>query len=201
MIRTKNYTMISVDVLCSYLEMNRADLQMMCRRARRPLWRLNTQDGEFWEVRSTVTLVSDLGTSKQSNIIREVVRPLVKARTLTSRQKNAVAAQQQWKCMRCKNMLSATFEIDHIVDFACQHNDSRDNLQALCPECHRAKTFDSDMYGDIFFGLESRSNLQCDEQNRKSMPSSAALQREHASVAKGGVFSKYFLQNANNSNS
>jgi len=183
MIRTKRYTMVSVDILCNQLSVNRSTLDSWCKKIKRPLWRLNTVDGEFWELRSTVTLVNDVGTDQHGRIIRAVAQPIVKSRTLTSRQKNQVAAQQHWQCMRCKTMLSAMFEIDHITDFACAHDDSRSNLQALCSECHRSKTFDSEMYGDIDFGIESRNNLKRDEQNRENM------------------FSKYFQQNFADENS
>lgn len=37
-------------------------------------------------------------------------------------------------------MLEATFEIDHIQALAFKGNETVQNLQAICPACHRRKT-------------------------------------------------------------
>lgn len=65
------------------------------------------------------------------------------ARHVTSLQKKIVAANQQWKCAHCGNMLDETYEADHIVPLCEGGDNSTSNLQALCPICHRKKTLRS----------------------------------------------------------
>ena len=45
-----------------------------------------------------------------------------------------IAAQQNWKCNDCGNVLSAAFEVDHIVRWSTSLDDSDANLQvwAIC---------------------------------------------------------------------
>ena len=54
--------------------------------------------------------------------------------------KRVVAASQKWRCAACNRLLSAHFEIDHGLALSLGGSNSRRNLQALCPCCHRAKT-------------------------------------------------------------
>ena len=62
-------------------------------------------------------------------------------RRITAHEKRIVAARQQWTCAYCSTLLSATFEVDHVVPL---HRGGRDdyetNCHALCCECHRRKT-------------------------------------------------------------
>lgn len=51
-----------------------------------------------------------------------------------------VAASQRWLCAVCKAILSAVYEIDHRVPLHRGGTDTFDNLQALCPNCHRVKS-------------------------------------------------------------
>ena len=55
-----------------------------------------------------------------------------------------VAASQAWRCACCDELLTAFYEIDHSRALALGGDNSRRNLQALCPACHRAKT-----HGDV----------------------------------------------------
>ena len=61
-------------------------------------------------------------------------------RTLDESDKKIIAFNQQWKCKKCSCLLPSTYEIDHIVPFSISFDDNHDNLQALCPNCHRKKT-------------------------------------------------------------
>jgi len=63
-----------------------------------------------------------------------------KKRSLDESDKKIIAFNQKWTCKKCKNMLPSTYEIDHIIPFSVSFDDSYDNLQALCPNCHRRKT-------------------------------------------------------------
>ena len=54
--------------------------------------------------------------------------------------KKTVAANQQWRCNICKNMLEETFETDHIIPLMNGGSNEQSNLQSLCPNCHRKKS-------------------------------------------------------------
>ena len=61
-------------------------------------------------------------------------------RCVSESKKKFVAAQQQWKCDMCSNMLDATFEVDHKVDLQFGGSNHVSNLEALCRNCHGLKT-------------------------------------------------------------
>jgi len=66
-------------------------------------------------------------------------------RCVSESKKKFVAAQQQWKCDMCSNMLDATFEVDHKVDLQFGGSNHVSNLAALCPNCHRKKTLETNI--------------------------------------------------------
>lgn len=54
--------------------------------------------------------------------------------------KKRVAAAGLWRCQDCKSLLPPTYQIDHITPVALGGTNDEANLQALCPNCHSAKT-------------------------------------------------------------
>jgi len=70
----------------------------------------------------------------------EVGGQRVAKRSVSETKKKFVAARQRWTCKECGVMLSATYEIDHIVRLDRGGSNHVDNLAALCPNCHRQKT-------------------------------------------------------------
>jgi len=63
-------------------------------------------------------------------------------RNVTPRMKKEVAARANWSCERCELMVNANYEVDHIIPLYQAGDNSFDNLQLLCPDCHRTKTVD-----------------------------------------------------------
>lgn len=61
-------------------------------------------------------------------------------RKLSETIKKTVAHSQSWKCNICQGLLPSTYQIDHVVPHSIIFDDSFDNLQALCPNCHSKKT-------------------------------------------------------------
>ena len=57
-----------------------------------------------------------------------------------------VASGQDWKCQICNQKLDETYEIDHIIPLFKGGSNDRENLQALCPNCHKKKTIDDLLY-------------------------------------------------------
>ena len=64
----------------------------------------------------------------------------VKKRKVSETTKKVVAANQKWHCNICNNMLDASYEVDHIVPLYKGGDNSINNLQALCRNCHGKKT-------------------------------------------------------------
>ena len=64
----------------------------------------------------------------------------VKKRKVSETTKKVVAANQRWHCSMCNNMLDASYEVDHIVPLYKGGDNSINNLQALCRNCHGKKT-------------------------------------------------------------
>ena len=63
-----------------------------------------------------------------------------KRRTVSERMKKEVAARAKWKCERCTKTVNANYEIDHIIPLYHAGDNTSENLQILCPDCHRTKT-------------------------------------------------------------
>ena len=64
----------------------------------------------------------------------------VKKRKVNETTKKVVAANQGWHCNMCQNMLDASYEVDHIIPLYKGGDNSINNLQALCRNCHGKKT-------------------------------------------------------------
>ena len=62
--------------------------------------------------------------------------------TIRSSTRLRIAAGQRYDCNKCKNCLSDRFEIDHIIHLCKGGENSLENLQALCSNCHSKKTSD-----------------------------------------------------------
>ena len=65
-----------------------------------------------------------------------------KARTVSETTKKTIGARQEWKCSgsKCNLILPSTYQIDHIIPHSISNDDSEENLQAMCPNCHSLKT-------------------------------------------------------------
>ena len=54
--------------------------------------------------------------------------------------KKEISYRQSYKCLKCSDLLPPSFQIDHIIPWSLSHDDTEENLQALCPNCHSIKT-------------------------------------------------------------
>ena len=61
-------------------------------------------------------------------------------RSVSQAKKKFVAARQKWVCNDCKQVLDATYEVDHIQELQHGGTNHIDNLVALCRNCHGKKT-------------------------------------------------------------
>jgi len=71
--------------------------------------------------------------------------PTSKFRKVSDQLKKIVASQQHWNCKKCKNILDATYEVDHIIALEDGGNNHIQNLQALCRNCHGKKTMEDNI--------------------------------------------------------
>jgi 5-methylcytosine-specific restriction endonuclease McrA len=70
-----------------------------------------------------------------------------KRRKIQQSERQQVAARQGWccadpdgKCLLPDRKLEAEWDVDHLVPLADGGPDTNENLQVLCPACHRRKT-------------------------------------------------------------
>lgn len=61
-------------------------------------------------------------------------------RSVSETKKKFVASSQNWRCKDCNAMLTAWFEVDHIVRLENGGSNEVSNLVALCRNCHGKKT-------------------------------------------------------------
>ena len=54
--------------------------------------------------------------------------------------KKIIASEQEWKCADCRHILPSSYQVDHKIPFSISENDEKENLVALCPNCHSLKT-------------------------------------------------------------
>ena len=67
-------------------------------------------------------------------------KPKAASRYVPQRIKVRVALSQKFQCKKCSKPLDEHFEMDHIIPVARGGGNNSENLQALCPGCHRGKT-------------------------------------------------------------
>uniref|UniRef100_A0A6C0KKB4 HNH nuclease domain-containing protein n=1 Tax=viral metagenome TaxID=1070528 RepID=A0A6C0KKB4_9ZZZZ len=84
-------------------------------------------------------------TPLTSNLPTQSIQRLHKSGKSTKRcvsetKKKYVASLQQWKCNKCKNQLTAWYEVDHKIRLEHGGTNELNNLEALCRECHGQKT-------------------------------------------------------------
>ena len=80
----------------------------------------------------------NIQTKKPNNEVKEKNKK--NKRNVSEQMKKYVAANQGWKCLDCKNMLDASYEVDHIIPLYKGGDNECANLQALCRNCHGSKT-------------------------------------------------------------
>jgi hypothetical protein len=64
----------------------------------------------------------------------------LKKRKLSESLKKVIASEQEWKCKSCQDTLPPSYQVDHIIPHSISQNDNKDNLVALCANCHSVKT-------------------------------------------------------------
>lgn len=66
-------------------------------------------------------------------------------RSVSGTKKKYVASKQNWKCASCSKSLDATFEVNHMTPLYLGGSNHVSNLEALCRNCHGAKTMEAQL--------------------------------------------------------
>ena len=125
---------------------------------------LRTKDGLYVEVEGFTQMIRRRCKPRIISRWLRHVRP--HQRSLSEAEKKYVASTQGFTCNVCKEMLTNTYEVDHIEMQAINRSTThaRINLQALCPKCHREKTWKDSIYGnatleDIPLNVNEEDNI------------------------------------------
>lgn len=111
---------------------------------------VRTKDGLFVEESAASLIIERNCTEELFTKWKTFITNNNAKRRLTESEKKAVAADQDYTCAMCKNRVRE-YEIDHIEQDCIRHNNTRKNLQCLCPSCHRLKTRLDRQYADCLF--------------------------------------------------
>ena len=95
--------------------------------------------------------------------IKEKIKSLKRKFSTTHRIE--VAYKSEYKCNMCHMLLPPTFEVDHIKELWEGGQDEYSNLQALCPNCHAAKTRANILKKDNRFRKEFGKRARVYEEN------------------------------------
>ena len=78
-------------------------------------------------------IINTLKTKKMTNEEKN-------KRNVSNTVKKLIAANQQWKCNKCQELLDASYEVDHVIPLYKNGTNHVNNLQVLCRNCHGKKT-------------------------------------------------------------
>jgi 5-methylcytosine-specific restriction endonuclease McrA len=92
-----------------------------------------------------IDLINATKASVPAPVYERQNMPTSKLRKVSDQLKKIVASQQRWNCKKCKNILDATYEVDHIIALEDGGNNDIHNLQALCRNCHGKKTMEDNI--------------------------------------------------------
>lgn len=135
--RIKNYKMIGSTILIltlvalvvfKYQKLDKETLKAL------PSYLKNNKVYQLYE---SIDYLVSLGKSKFNYSSTLATQKL---RKVSSGTKKIVAAEQKWTCGHCQQLLTASYEIDHIIPLFKGGTNQRDNLMALCRNCHGEKT-------------------------------------------------------------
>lgn len=97
------------------------------------------------ETMEIITPMMEMNDYKEEILtkINETPSQTPQKRNVSETKKRYVASMQNWKCGKCQQQLTHTYEIDHIHALRDGGDNSVENLLALCRSCHGEKTAES----------------------------------------------------------
>lgn len=102
----------------------------------------NTSDmlTPLFDFTNTQDKLNALGQSSQTIRMMNSGTNNSKARSVSETKKKYVASKQNWRCSKCQEQLTHTFQVDHKVDLQFGGTNHISNLAAMCNNCHAEKT-------------------------------------------------------------
>ena len=163
MIKCNGMRMASLPLLLETVGLTAEQWSALLNQTVVPLMMLRAKSEMYFEVEAVGRILS--GSSSGQLWLNFIARRQLR-RKLTKAEKIKVAASQKWRCMRCSELLDECFEVDHVEQHSLRGDDSSSNVQALCPRCHRKKTYDDLYISSPYFGVAALQNLRNDERKR-----------------------------------
>jgi hypothetical protein len=103
--------------------------------------------------RNTIEALKRDNETNETNETYELnpnIKPKLKRGYVNQVTRNKVAASQKWCCRMCTEILPGVFHIDHTRPLRFGGEDNRENVTALCIQCHAEKTQnDSNIWDNI----------------------------------------------------
>ncbi len=96
------------------------------------------RDEEVRQLRADLAAAENRCRELECTVQQLIAQP--RRRRVTERVKKQVAAEQQWRCSGCDDVLTSAFQVDHVRPLWQGGSNERDNLTALCANCHALKT-------------------------------------------------------------
>ena len=104
-------------------------------RERMRIAKLGTRHTEEWKQKNSIRMMGNNRGFKKG------VKPINwKGDEALSRRAKIVLLRDEYTCRTCGMVDLEIMQVDHILEKALGGNDSFDNLQTLCPNCHARKT-------------------------------------------------------------
>ena len=96
--------------------------------------KMRGSDDESWKVKYMIL------EAKHQALIKLIKKHPPPRPAMAQNRRLRIAAGQNWECAICHMKLSSVFHIDHIQRWTDTFDDTDENLQCLCVECHTQKT-------------------------------------------------------------
>ena len=104
-------------------------------------YKLSAKEKAVSKARTRVKQSKVQQRKKRSKLLASRRKARLLRKKWTESQKLHILYGQGYKCNRCKESIHPDcYDLDHIVELQDGGSDTRDNLQALCCNCHRIKT-------------------------------------------------------------
>jgi len=101
---------------------------------------------DFTNTRDQINSMMPQGSSGAMNRMMSSGTNTTQKRVVSETKKKYVASQQDWKCKKCSEQLTYTFEIDHRIALENGGSNHVTNLDALCVGCHKEKTVAKNLF-------------------------------------------------------
>lgn len=99
-------------------------------------------------------------------VVSKLLRAIkVPKRAYSTTHRIHIAYKSKYRCNMCDMLLPPEFEVDHIVELHDGGEDTYENCQALCPNCHAKKTRANVLKSSRVFEKEFKKRSRIMEEN------------------------------------